>query len=173
MLCGFQHSLAMLAGIIAPPMILASSLSLPPETQSYLVSASLISSGLLSAIQMSRMPVPIDRFLRFISAGRWSTQRKYYLGTGLLTVVGTSFSTLTTATGIFASLYANGTCPSTTTPDGITIKGPCPEAYGYLIGTAALCSLLEIILSFVPVRQLRRAFPPLITGAFCLPNNPS
>jgi hypothetical protein len=92
-LCGFQHSLAMLAGLIAPPIILSSSLALPPETQSYLISASLITSGLLSAIQMSHIPLPVDSILRFISAGRWRTRQRYYIGTGLLTVVGTRYAT--------------------------------------------------------------------------------
>lgn len=73
----------MLAGLITPPIILSSSLNLPPEMQSYLVSASLISSGILSAIQMSRIPLPFG----------------YQLGTGLLSVVGTSFATLSTASG--------------------------------------------------------------------------
>lgn len=42
---GLQHALAMLAGLIAPPIILASSLMLDSDTSSYLISASLIGSG--------------------------------------------------------------------------------------------------------------------------------
>lgn len=140
---GLQHALAMLAGLITPPTILSASLNLPPDQQSYLVSASLISAGILSAIQMSR--------LRLF--------RGYQLGTGLLSVVGTSFATLSTATAIIEHMYSNGTCP--------VVNGAhqaCPQAYGYLLGTAALCSLLEMGLSFVPVRYIKRALPPLITG---------
>ncbi|PWN53211.1 Xanthine/uracil permease [Violaceomyces palustris] len=147
-LCGLQHALAMIAGLITPPIILSSSLSLPPETQAYMISASLITSGLLSAIQITKIPLPFG----------------YQLGTGLLSVVGTSFSTLTTATAIFNNLYADGTCPMITNPDGSMSRGPCPDAYGYLLGTAAVCALLEMALSFVPVRTLKRAFPPQITG---------
>lgn len=57
-------------------------------------------------------------------------------------------------------MYANGYCPSDA--DGNAL--PCPQGYGALIGTAALCSLIEIGLSFVSPRILRKVFPPLVTG---------
>ena len=44
-ICGLQHALAMLAGLITPPIVFASSLSLDPETSAYMISASLIASG--------------------------------------------------------------------------------------------------------------------------------
>ena len=153
--CGLQHMMAMLAGIITPPIILSSSLNLPSAQQSYLISASLITSGLLSAVQMSRIPFRLPGFL---GGG------KRQLGSGVLSVVGTSFATLSTASAIFASLYANGTCPMIVNAEGTTSKGPCPDAYGYLLGTSAVCALLEIFLSFMPIRVLKRIFPPIITG---------
>ena len=42
---GFQHALAMLAGLITPPIIFASALSLDAETSAYMISASLIGCG--------------------------------------------------------------------------------------------------------------------------------
>lgn len=66
---------------------------------------------------------------------------RFYWGTGLLTVVGISFATLSTGFSIFGSLYANGTCPSTTAADGTVTKGPCPDAYGKLLGTS-FCNFL-------------------------------
>lgn len=42
---GLQHALAMLAGLITPPIIFASSLNLDPVTSAYMISASLIGSG--------------------------------------------------------------------------------------------------------------------------------
>lgn len=81
-----------------------------------MVAVSLIASGFLSALQMSRFPIPF-------------TKKKYWLGTGLITVVGTSFATLSTAAAIFTALYADGTCPSSVV-DGVTVRGSCPEAYG-------------------------------------------
>ena len=43
--CGLQHALAMLAGLITPPIIFASSLSLDSEIMAYMISASLIGCG--------------------------------------------------------------------------------------------------------------------------------
>jgi hypothetical protein len=42
---GLQHALAMLAGLITPPIIFASALSLDPVRSAYLISASLIGCG--------------------------------------------------------------------------------------------------------------------------------
>lgn len=59
LLLGFQHSLAMLAGIITPPLIISgpAGANLNQEQQQYLVSASLIISGILSSIQMTRFHI--------------------------------------------------------------------------------------------------------------------
>ncbi|KAG8698460.1 hypothetical protein FRC08_005908 [Ceratobasidium sp. 394] len=150
--CGFQHSLAMLAGLITPPIIFASALNLGPDLQSYMISASLIGCGILSLVQMSRIHL-------------W---RNYHLGTGLITVVGTSFATLSTGFSIFNSLYKNGKCPSTTAADGTVTRGPCPDAYGMLLGTSLICSFLEMGMAFVPPKKLKRIFPPIVTGTVIL-----
>ncbi|EMD40274.1 hypothetical protein CERSUDRAFT_110878 [Gelatoporia subvermispora B] len=150
--CGFQHALAMLAGLITPPIIFASSLNLDGPTSAYMISASLIGCGILSLVQMSRMPLG----------------KGYFLGTGLLSVVGTSFATLSTANSIFDAMYANGTCPSTTASDGTVTRGACPDAYGMLLGTSMICAFLEIFMSFVPPRILQRIFPPMVTGTVIL-----
>ncbi|CAE6481753.1 unnamed protein product [Rhizoctonia solani] len=152
MTCGFQHALAMLAGLITPPIIFASALNLDGSTQAYMISASLIGCGILSLVQMSRLHI-------------W---RNYYLGTGLITVVGTSFATLSTGFSIFNSLYANGKCPSTTAADGTVTKGPCPDAYGMLLGTSLICSFLEMGMAFVPPKKLKKIFPPIVTGTVIL-----
>jgi hypothetical protein len=43
--CGLQHALAMLAGLITPPIIFASELNLDTQTSAYMISASLIGCG--------------------------------------------------------------------------------------------------------------------------------
>ncbi|GHJ88344.1 hypothetical protein NliqN6_4746 [Naganishia liquefaciens] len=149
---GFQHSLAMIAGLITPPIIFANYLALDASYQSYMISASLISSGILSLIQMSKVHL----------------FKGYYLGCGILCVVGTSFATLPVGFATFDALYADGTCSYTILADGTRTKAPCPEAFGYLIGTTALCSLTTIILSFVPPKKLQKIFPPLVTGVTVL-----
>lgn len=59
LLLGFQHALAMLAGIITPPIILSGSggANLEPAQQQYLVSTALIVSGILSSIQITRFHI--------------------------------------------------------------------------------------------------------------------
>jgi len=95
--------------------------------------------GILSLVQMSRIK---------LFGG-------YYLGTGLITVVGTSFATLSTANAvrhmlhnvaspvilicilvwqIFNVMYTDGTCPSTVSDTGVVTRGPCPDAYGKVLG---------------------------------------
>ncbi|KAL9027599.1 MAG: hypothetical protein Q9196_003903 [Gyalolechia fulgens] len=147
LLLGFQHALSMLAGIITPPIILAgqAGVNLLPEDAQYLVSTSLIVCGLLSAVQITRVHI---------------YKTPYYIGTGLISVVGTSFTVIPVATGAFAQMYATGYCP--TAADGT--KLPCPKGYGALIGTGTVCALLEILLSFMRPNMLKKFFPPLVTG---------
>ncbi|TFK43056.1 xanthine/uracil permease [Crucibulum laeve] len=149
---GLQHALAMLAGLITPPIIFASALNLDSTTSAYMISASLIGCGLLSLVQLSR--------LRLFKG--------YYLGTGLISVVGTSFATLSTANAIFDAMYRDGTCTSTTMDDGTVVRNPCPDAYGKVLGTSLICSFLEIFMAFMPPRVLKRLFPPMVTGTVVL-----
>jgi len=144
LLLGFQHALAMLAGVITPPIILANAANLTQDQQRYLVSTSLIVCGILSSIQITRFHI-------------WRTP--YFIGTGLISVVGTSFATIPVATGAISQMYATGYCP---TRNGV--KLPCPDGYGAILGTAALCALLEVGMSFTSPRLLRKIFPPLVTG---------
>jgi xanthine/uracil permease len=89
-LLGFQHALSMLAGIITPPIILGSAANFSTEIQQYLVSTSLIVCGILSSVQITRFHI---------------FKSPYYLGTGLISVVGTSFATIPVATGALAQMY--------------------------------------------------------------------
>jgi xanthine/uracil permease len=59
LLLGFQHALAMLAGIITPPIILSGAVgaNLEAGIQQYLVSTALIVSGILSMIQITRFHI--------------------------------------------------------------------------------------------------------------------
>ena len=147
LLLGFQHALSMLAGIITPPIIIAGEggVNLGADDTQYLVSTALIVCGILSSVQITRFHI---------------YRSPYYVGTGLISVVGTSFAIIPVAGGAFSQMYATGYCPSAA--DGS--KLPCPRGYGALIGTACLCSLLEIGLSFTKPSVLKRVFPPLVTG---------
>lgn len=147
LILGFQHSLAMLAGIITPPIILAGAggANFTAEQSQYLVSSALIVSGFLSMIQIARFRI---------------LKTPYYIGTGLISVVGISFSIIPVAIGGFNQMYANGMCP--VAEDGTRL--PCPDGYGAILGTAAVCALLEVLLSFLPPKYMLRMFPPIVTG---------
>ncbi|KAJ0416707.1 permease family-domain-containing protein [Aspergillus carlsbadensis] len=142
---GLQHALAMLAGVVTPPLILSSSLSLSTDLQQYLVSTSLIVCGLLSMVQITRFHI---------------YKTPYYIGSGVLSVMGVSFAIISVANGAFNQMYSNGFCP--VDADGNRL--PCPEAYGALIGTSACCALVEIVLAFVPPKIMQKIFPPIVTG---------
>ncbi|KAL4795799.1 permease family-domain-containing protein [Aspergillus venezuelensis] len=142
---GLQHALAMLAGVVTPPLILSSSLGLASDQQQYLVSTSLIVCGLLSMVQITRFHI---------------YKTPYYVGSGVLSVMGVSFSIISVANGAFNQMYENGFC----SVDSEGNRLPCPEAYGALLGTSACCALVEVLLAFVPPRIIQKIFPPIVTG---------
>lgn len=149
MLLGLQHALSMLAGVITPPMIIAGVANFPMDKTQYLVSASLISSGILSAVQITRFKIPFT---------------SYFIGSGLLSVVGTSFAVIGIVSKSIPVMYTSGYCPSAS--DGTPL--PCEDGYGAILGTACCCALLEILLSFTPPKVLQKVFPKIVTGPVVL-----
>lgn len=101
MTCGLQHALAMLAGLITPPIIFASALNLDAETSAYMISASLIGCGeSLTSATIELVLIVSSGILSLVQMSRIKLFGGYYLGTGLLSVVGTSFATLSTANAV-------------------------------------------------------------------------
>lgn len=88
------------------------------------------------------------------------TGHRYYVGSGVLSVMGVSFAILTVASKSFSQMYANGYCP--VAEDGT--KLPCPDAYGALLGTSACCAIVEVLLAFIPPKTIKKIFPPIVTG---------
>lgn len=149
LLLGLQHALAMLAGVITPPMIIASVANMDTVQKEYLVSAALITSGILSAIQITKIRIPYT---------------KYFIGSGVISVVGTSFALITLVNNVFPMLYSNGFCP--VDADGNSLA--CPDGYGAILGTACVCSLLEMAMAFTPSKVLHGIFPKVVTGPVVL-----
>lgn len=149
LLLGLQHALSMLAGLCTPAILIAEYANLDTVQTQYLVSVSLMVSGFLSCIQITRFKVPFT---------------PYYIGTGLLSVVGTSFATITIVTKGFPMMYSTGYCKLA--EDGTKLA--CPDGYGAVIATSCVCGLLEIALSFMPAKILQKFFPPLVTGPVVL-----
>ncbi|KAI9313156.1 permease family-domain-containing protein [Dichotomocladium elegans] len=150
---GFQHSLAMVSGVVTPILMMAgegpSALNLETSDRQYLLSAALIASGLLSLVQ-------ITRFRLFKS--------NYYLGTGLLSVVGPNFASIAAASAVISQMYKSGYCPTQTLEDGTVLHLPCPQGWGAILGTSMVCSIFEIAVSFLPPKVLKRIFPPMVSG---------
>ncbi|KAG0631559.1 hypothetical protein M758_1G262300 [Ceratodon purpureus] len=157
---GAQHALAMVGGIITAPLLIAMS-GFTPENQAYLVSAALIVAACASFIQVFQFKIPFT---------------KYVIGTGLLSVMGVSFSfvpvaqqvigTLSQCTCAGAVCTVGGTCSTCAVP----LVGNChtaEDAYGKVLGTILVCAWYQVAISFVPSRVLRRVFPPVVTGT-CL-----
>ena len=100
----------------------------------YMISAALICSGLLSLVQILR----------------WKLIGGYTLGTGLISVIGTSFTFLPIAREVVVSEIQAGR-------SGM-------DAYGKFLGTCLAASVTELFISFVPPRYLKKIFPPVVSG---------
>lgn len=77
---------------ITPPIIIAgqAGANLDADTARYLVSTSLIVCGILSAVQITRFRI---------------YKTSYYVGTGLISVVGTSFAIIPVALGGLSQMF--------------------------------------------------------------------
>lgn len=116
---GLQHTMAMFVGIITPPLIVAPHLGFDTLETTFFVSMAFLASGLTTFIQVRRFGP---------------------LGTGLLSVQGTSF------TFVSPSLIA-------------AQVGGAPLVIGMSIATAFVETTLSFILKFA-----RRFFPPIVSG---------
>lgn len=107
MASGLQHALAMLAGLITPPIIFASTLVLDAQTSAYMISASLIGCGESKWCPFQKSPsfCLFQGILSLVQMSRIKLWKGYYLGTGLLSVVGTSFATLSTTDAVCIPFY--------------------------------------------------------------------
>ncbi|GAA5980475.1 hypothetical protein JCM11641_003407 [Rhodosporidiobolus odoratus] len=151
-LLGLQHALAMVGGLVTPPLLLggAAGAALSSNEQTYLVSACLIWCGLGTCLQVSRIPLG----------------KGFYLGSGVLNVIGTSFAFVSTGLTYLNNQYnrEGGMCHF----DADGNKLPCREAFGAMLGSASTVAVIAVLLSFTPPRYLRKIFTPLVTGSVLL-----
>ncbi|PNW77575.1 hypothetical protein CHLRE_10g442600v5 [Chlamydomonas reinhardtii] len=146
---GLQHALAMVGGLITPPL-LVSTLAFgnrpgtttpyaqgdPAEIQRYLVQAALIVCGIMTFFQVLGVRI---------------YKTKFQYGAGVLSCMGISFTTVPIATSVIGQLMKE---------QGRTFE----EAYGNFLGTIAMCGVIPVILSFFPIRVIKKIFPPLVCG---------
>jgi xanthine/uracil permease len=150
LILGLQHALTMIGSIVSPPLAIAGgAFNFDATITQYLVSAAFITTGLATALQVTRVHIK---------------NSPYFIGTGLLSVVGPTFDILPIAFNYTAMKYADGTCP--TAADGT--KLPCPDAWGAILGSILCTVWVQILMSLVPPKTLNRIFPKIITGSLLL-----
>ncbi|KAF4124120.1 Xanthine/uracil permease [Geosmithia morbida] len=147
---GLQHALTMIGSVVSPPLAIAGgAFYLNTKQTEYLVSAAFITTGIATALQVTRIHL---------------AKTPFYVGTGLLSVVGPTFDIIAVALSYADMRYGNGTCP--TAADGSRLA--CPDAWGAMLGTMLCTVWIQILLSFVPPRVLNRVFPKMVTGSLLL-----
>jgi xanthine permease XanP len=124
----FQHVLAAFVGIITPAIIICGSLGLDAENTSYIISMSLFSSGICTFIQCRKFgPV----------------------GSGLLSLQGTSFAFLGPIIGVGSFALQSGRTPQ--------------EALALIFGVCFFGSAVEIILSRF-LHLMSKIITPIVSG---------
>lgn len=144
LLMGLQHAFAMVGGLVTPPLVVFkfSVCFICQDLQQYAIAAALITSGICSIINIMKFRIPFTEPI---------FGRQLYLGSGVLSVMGTSFTFLPIyEIAIQQMIQSEGI-------DGRT-------AYGKMLGTAMVCGMLELFFSALPVRFIKRIFPPLVTA---------
>ena len=123
-----QHLLAIFVGIVTPPIIICGALRVPMEATAYVISMALFVSGLSTFIQVKRFgPV----------------------GSGILSIQGTSFTFLGTIIAIGIGVQSSG--------------GDYRAALTTIFGVCFAGAFIEIFFSRF-ITHLRRFIPPLVSG---------
>ena len=124
-------------------------------------------SGISTIINVMRVPIPLTKKL---------FGKQLYIGSGLLSVMGTSFTFLP----VGAHLELILTCCDSANFTVIWLLGCLSKifeiairemmadgiegtvAYGMMLGTCMVGSLIEIVISVLPGRYIRAIFPPVV-----------
>jgi len=128
LLVALQHVVAVFVGIVTPPLIISRALKLPTADSVFLVSMALLVSGVGTLLQ---------------------TRRLGPVGSGLLSIQGTSFVFLGPIIALAQSVLSTG--------------GSQRDALGSVFGVCLAASLIPIILSPF-IRWASRIITPLVTG---------
>lgn len=155
LIMGLQHALAMVSGIATSPLLIAGDACFPwqqdsamCDSQSYLISAGWITSGLLTIVQVFRAKL---------------CGTKYYLGTGLISVMGTSFTFLPIARDMVVSEILEAQNEGKCGADGDCV-GYGRKGYGKFLGTAMVAAIFELVLAMTPAKIREKFFPSVVTG---------
>jgi xanthine permease XanP len=127
-LVALQHVLAVFVGIVTPPLIVARALKLPDADGIFLVSMALLVSGVGTIVQ---------------------TRRLGPIGSGLLSIQGTSFVFLGPIISLASSVTAAG--------------GTQRESLGVVFGVCMATALVPILIGPC-IRRASKIITPLVTG---------
>lgn len=123
-----QHVLAAFVGIITPPLIIGTAIGLPATETSYIVSMSLFISGLATFLQIKRFGV---------------------VGSGLLSLQGTSFAFLGSIVGVGTAIAQGGGTPQ--------------DALARIFGVCFVGSFVQILFSRF-LHLARQIISPVVSG---------
>ncbi|CAK1354661.1 unnamed protein product [Cercospora beticola] len=153
LILGIQHALTMISGIVTPILAISrGAFYLSTQDTESLISAGFITSGIATLLQITRCRI---------------RGTPYYIGCGVLSVVGPTFDIIPIALKYGSDLYSRGMCPLQEI-DGTMTRLPCPDGYGALIGTCLVCVWMQFLVSLIPAKTLKRIFPPTVTGLLLL-----
>ena len=171
LLLGFQHALAMMGGIATSGGYLITNdtcLGWQKDSQMcdrmpWMISCAWLTSGILTIVQVFRLKVKGTPF---------------YIGTGLISVMGTSFTFLPLArTMTLEAVYdAKGSWPACSTDangdpiwGGCCFQGDChgsaATGYGKFLGTCLVGALTEVFIAMMPPWLIKKLFPPVVVGS--------
>jgi len=128
LLVALQHVFAVFVGMITPPLLIAGALKLGSADTAYLVSMSLFVSGAATILQTSRLG-PI--------------------GSGLLSIQGTSFTFIAPIISVAGSAMAAGATPT--------------QALGGIFGLC-MAGALVVMLASRFIQRASRVITPVVTG---------
>ncbi len=174
---GLQHCIAMLAGIsTSGGYLITNDACLTFQNHDlemcalkpWMISVAWLTSGLLTIVQVFRLKLC----------------NGYFMGTGLISVMGTSFTFLPIARNMVLEEISDAAdswpiCASHNVTGAPVFTGDCcaqagfnkdcrgagAKGYGKFLGTCMVAAFVEIFLSFIPPRIMRKLFPPVVTGA--------
>ena len=137
MVMGLQHTFAIVGGLITPPyMMFCFTIDLlNMELQQYAIMVALITSRISNIIDVLHWEIPLSKKL----LGKW-----LYIGSGLLSIMGMSFTFLPIFKIAIHQMMVDGV-------DGM-------EAYSKMIGMNMACVILEVIFFILPGRIINKMF---------------
>lgn len=149
LILGFQHAFTLIGSLIAVPLIFGIEMNFTTAQTQHLITCTLITGGVTTFAQITRFHI---------------YKTPYYVGTGILSVVGPTFDILGIAGSYASSRYSKGTCPIS--EDGTYL--PCPDAFGAILGTVLCTVWIQVAMAFCPPRVIKRVFPTMVSGTLLL-----